>query len=203
MNLAYPMMTDVPLPSPDILPRCSLSQKDKIMKAVEVNMRNKSAGAAGEEGAGDEAGVICFHGDRHPHTYAEMDNLLKVYFKIVFTVGNGNVLKGSLLNKTRTFAVFRNAEHEAFVMQELRRWLRERCADPGDPRFYVVPDAVDPPAPALVSAPVGAPGTPDGSQDGTPGSPRSPERLPEPASPLSASGQGSLYAEGNSVLGTV
>ena len=113
-----------------------------------------------------------------------MDNLLKVYYKIVFTVGNGNVLKGSLLNKTRTFAVFRNAAHEAFVMEELRRWLRERCADPGDPRFYV-PDAVEPPPPA--------PSTPPGTH----GSPPSPDRSPGPPSP------GSVFAEGNYVLGTL
>ena len=141
-------------------------------------------------------------GGRHPYMYAAMDNLLKAHYKIVFTVGNGNVLKGSLLNKTRTFAVFRNAAHEAFVMEELRRWLRERCADPGDPRFYVVPDAVDPPAPAPVPAPVGAPGTPDGTQDATPGSPRTPERLPEPRSPMSTfSGQGPVLTERN--LGTL
>ena len=65
------------------------------MKDVEVDLRKKSAGAAGEEDEGDEAQVICFHGERHPYTYAEMDNLLKVHYKIVFMVGYGNVLNGA------------------------------------------------------------------------------------------------------------
>lgn len=133
-------MCPVPLlPSGSML-RVYLDEKQHVMQGPgKVSMRGASAGKAQAEGfKSSEIGnkVILFHTDRSPLTYAEMDNILNVERKIIFTGGNGTSIMGSIMNKTRCVAVFRNQYHHDLVRVALKEWLLGCVQDPANARFY-------------------------------------------------------------------
>ena len=140
---AMPVFAPVPLYHPSDLFMVYPDEKKHIYVGPPV----QSIGSGGVsqvaprafESSGDGDKVIAYHGDRHHHTYAEFDNLLGVKRKIVLTVGNGTILKGSAISKTTTIAIFRNRLHRDLVMNDLKAWLAERIADPQDVRFYREP----------------------------------------------------------------
>ena len=140
-SLAFPLLQDAPLLQPDALLRVSLETKNAIMKSPSTQgLRSSSNNLAATqvqvapETEGDK--IILFHQDRSPKTCAELDHIWKVHYKVLLTVGNGTAIKGSIMEKCRVVALFRNKAHLDIVRADIKEWLGIRVRDPNDVRFY-------------------------------------------------------------------
>ena len=85
--------------------------------------------------AGEDS-VILFHGDRHVHTCAEVLNIWNAGFQVLLTGGNGTWVKGAIMEKVVSVALFKNKLHLDIVKDHIKKWLIERIQDPTDSRFY-------------------------------------------------------------------
>ena len=117
-----PILAPVPLLHPNDILHVSASQKSRVM------MGAPRANILGVKVAVDDAplteedkqAVILYHGDRHPHTYAESFKIFNVGRAVFLTVGNGTGIKGALLSRTRCTAVFNKALHQKLVLEDSR-----------------------------------------------------------------------------------
>ena len=126
-----PILAPVPLLLPSQLLHVRKEEKlaimqNEIAQSVRVSEATVALPAADPAAAAsaetEEESVILFHQDRHPNTYAELDNIFNVQRKIVAFPGNGTSLKGSLLSRTRVLAVFQTKAHRDLVMRDVTNW---------------------------------------------------------------------------------